>query len=280
MSSSLRTALSPLLAARLPFTRAYSGTLRILGKRYEQLVVCGYPRGGTSLLYNMLSATLPRFRFEEFEEPSIHRLHRLGNIASKYPLDVFNVRRLPALNIHDKKLHVIAILRDPRDVVTSKHPLLPDRYFIGHDHSWWPQDPEFREWKYNAPGVVAIFDELEHLRGQSEVPVHFVRYEDLVADPDAVQGVLADRLGLSFAGRFSDFHKHPSRMAYRYDGRMAPREASLVREDKPPDRSRSGKWQAVAHRERVLEQYRECPRLIEILRVHGYEDDDEWLSRL
>ncbi|MEQ1855822.1 MAG: sulfotransferase domain-containing protein [Longimicrobiales bacterium] len=277
----LRTKLGPLFAARLPFTRAYSrGRLLLLGRRYEQLVVCGYPRGGTSLLYNMLSATLPNFRFEEFEEPAIYRLHRLGNIASKYPLDVFNVSRLPDLNVHGKKLHVIAMLRDPRDVVTSRHPLLPDRYFIGHDNSWWPQDTEFREWKYNAPGVVDIFDELERLRGQSELHVEFVRYEDLVEDSDAVQARLADRLGLSFGGRFSDFYKHPGRMAYRYDGRMAPREASLVREDKPADRSRSGKWQGPEHRERILEQFRECPRLFELLRLHGYENDDGWLARI
>ena len=52
----------------------------------------------------MLSSTLVGFRFEEFERPAIRRIHRLGNIASKYPLDVFNVGSLPKLNIHQKKL--------------------------------------------------------------------------------------------------------------------------------------------------------------------------------
>ena len=95
------------------------------------------------MLYNMLGATLVGFRFEEFELPAIHRIHRLGNIASKYPLDVFNVGSLPKLNIHQKKLMVIVMIRDPRDLVTSRHPILPDRYFIGYDHSWWPQDDRF-----------------------------------------------------------------------------------------------------------------------------------------
>ncbi|MEX2048886.1 MAG: sulfotransferase domain-containing protein [Gemmatimonadota bacterium] len=270
----------PARALKLALTRAYSGSRRLFGSYDHQLVVCGYPRGGTSLIYNMLSATLPRFRFEEFEQPVIYRLHRLGNIASKYPLDVFNIKKLLSLNVHRKKLHVIVMIRDPRDLVTSRHPLLPDQYFIGHDHSWWPQDAEFGSWKFNAPGIVEIFREIEELGRQSEIPTYTVKYEDLVEEPNRIQQQLRDRFGLDFADSFADFHQHPEKMAYRYAGRTSPREASLVRENKPADRSRSGKWQAPQHRERIREQFGASAELLGIVRSHGYETSDDWLRRV
>lgn len=269
---------SAVQTVRFAVTRTYSRFRALLGLRHAQLIVCGYPRGGTSLIYNMLSASLSGYRFEPFEVPVIYRIHRLGNIASKFPLDVFNLADVPALNIHDKKLQVIAMLRDPRDLVTSRHPVLPDRYFIGHDHSWWPQDPEFKTWTYDAAGIVAIFNELERLRDEEEIPILFLRFEDLVRDPDAIQRRIADRFDLRFAGRFSTFHERQDKMAYRYEGKRAPRDPSLAREDRPTDSTRSGKWRKDEHRERILSQFEECPALFDILVTYGYEEDERWFS--
>jgi len=268
--------LAPMRAVKLGLTRAYSrARVRVTGVPYQQLVVCGYPRGGTSLIYNMLSATLSGFRFEAFERPVIHRIHRLGNVASKYPLDLFNLARLPDLNVHDKRVSVIIMIRDPRDVVTSRHPMLPDRYFIGHDHSWWPQDRDFREWKYDAPGVLEIHAEIETLRDSPRAPL-IVRYEDLVDDPDDIQGRIEADFGLKFGGRFSDFHEREDKLAYSYEGRMEAKDPSLIRENRPVDRTRAGKWRSAAHRGRIQEQFESCPALFEIVKSYGYEADDTW----
>lgn len=260
-------------------TRAYSRVWSgVTGVNGQQLVVCGYPRGGTSLLYNMLSVTLEGFRFEDFEVPAARRIHRLGNIASKFPLDILGVRELPALNIHHKDIFVISVVRDPRDVMTSRHPVVPDRYFIGHDHSWWPQDPDFREWKFDAPGIIPIFEAMEELEASSPFPYLRVRYEDLVTDADALQGTLRATFGLRFNGSFSEFHQRGDRLAYRYHGRTRPKDPSLVREDKAPDASRAGKWRAPEHRARIAEQFQACPRLFEVLKAHGYEADERWFA--
>lgn len=260
-------------------TRTYSRLRRgITGRGYRQLVVCGYPRGGTSLLYNMLSTTLESFSFEHFEVPAARRIHRLGDIASKFPLDVLDVRDLPSLNIHGKEIIVIGVVRDPRDVMTSRHPVVPDRYFIGHDHSWWPQDVEFREWKFDAPGIMPVFEAMVALEVSSPFRYLSVRYEDLVADADAVQTAIGEALGLRFNGRFSSFHQRGDRLAYRYQGAASPRDPSLVREDKAPDASRAGKWRDATHRARIVEQFQACPKLFAVLEHHGYEADDGWFA--
>lgn len=269
--------LDSLRATRLAAATGYSTLLRtLLGVRWRQLVVCGYPRGGTSLLYNMLSTSLEGFDFDDFEVPAEYRMHRLGNVASKFPLDVLNIRRFGDLNIHEKRVAVLAMIRDPRDVLTSRHPMIPDRYFIGYDHSWWPQNKQFSEWKYDAPGIVDVHEALVECEGSTPFDVLRLRYEDLVADPDAVQDRIVDRTGLEFSGRFRDFHKHEDRHAYRYEGRTAARDPSLVRESKAADTSRTGKWQKPEHRQRIIEQFEACPRLFEIVRAYGYESDDRW----
>ena len=259
--------------------RLYSRARRkVTGERYVQLVVCGYPRSGTSLLYNMLSTSLIGFRFEPFELSAIYRMHRLGSIASKFPLDVFNVPRLPEMNPHDKRLCVVGVVRDPRDLITSRHPMLPDRYFIGYEHSWWPQDEAFERWKYDGPGIVDVFEALQALGKQTEIPFHEVRYEDLVTDPNAVQDQLANRFSFDFSSRFSDFHLWQGKLAYRYSGRTRAKDESLVREDRPADVSRAGKWMQPEHRDRLREQFESCPKLFEILRTYGYEPDDDWFD--
>lgn len=260
-------------------TRFYSGLLRVTtGTRFVQLVVCGYPRGGTSLLYNMLSASLEGFRFEDFEIPAEYRLHRLGNIASKFPLDILNADRWPSLNVHHKRILVIGVVRDPRDVMTSRHPVVPDRYFIGHDHSWWPQNEDFSEWKFDAPGIIPVHRALQQMEQEEALSFLRVRYEDLVTDPEATQNLLAERFGLEFDHSFRDFHERRDRLAYRYQGRTAARDPSLVRENKAPDPTRAGKWRAPEHRARIIEQFTACPELFSVLRNDGYEPDDSWFE--
>ncbi len=253
---------------------------RLRGEPRTHIAVVGFPRGGTSLLFNMLSTTLPGFRFDDFETRCVERLHRLGDYATKTPLDVLDVPRFPALNGNRKRIIVLAVARDVRDILTSRHPSIPDRYFIGWDASWYPQGPDTDEWGYTAPGVIEIDRAFTAASTVEGVSYTVVRYERLVAEPQAVQAELAEAYGLPFAGQFADFHQDGKRRAYRYEGRFAPRDPALVREDKPVDRSRSGKWRAPEHIDRIREQFDACPALFDILIRDGYEPDRSWFDTL
>lgn len=271
---------TPLVRARLAVNAGLSRlSYRLAGVTQRQVVVCGFPRSGTSLLYNMLSSSLPDFRFEPFEQYFIYRIHRLGNYATKAPMDVFHVPWIDELNINKKKLTVLIVIRDLRDVVTSKHPILPGHYFIGYDHSWWPQDHEFKAWDYDAPGLMEIYGAINAIISRPDTTV--VRYEDLVSNPDEVQQKIASTHGLEFQGQFNDYHRRPEKHAYKYEGRYAPADTGLVLEGRKSTSSRVERWRTRPEdTQRVIDQFRACDRLFDILEELGYEKNRSWFDRL
>lgn len=250
-----------------------------LGIKHKQLVICGYPRSGTSLLYNMISSTLPGFKFESFENYYIYRIHRVGNIATKAPMDIFHVRDIDSYNTNKKKMIILVLIRDIRDIITSKHPMIPNEFFIGHDHSWWPQDPSFEEWKYDAPGVIDIYKEINAIKSRPDV--HLVRYEELVNAPHTVQSTISSKYDLHFSGPFIEYHKSADKHAYKYEGRTAPKDHSLVREGKKITQDRVSKWlRDPALKDRVRNQFNECEELFDILIDYGYETDRDWINKI
>jgi hypothetical protein len=246
----------------------------------KQVVICGYPRGGTSMLYNMMSATLKGFECDQFENSCLQYVDRYGSYLSKNPMDVLDIEELTRKNVLRKDLCIIVVLRDLRDVVTSVHPNAPDRYFQGYEGGWSPQGG-YGEYKLVATqrSIKTLFHAIESLRSLKGARFVFVKYEDLVENPDRQQQILREQFDLKFSGPFSKFHEHPEKHAYRYEGEHAPADPSLVRESSAVDRSRSGKWARPEHRQRILEQFGQYPEMLDMLIHYGYEKDREWFSR-
>ena len=230
------------------------------------------------MLYNMLSASLDDFSFDEFETRVLERLHRYGNYATKMPMDLLDLDRVGEFNKFAKDVCALVVTRDIRDVLTSRHPNLPDEYFIGYDHSWWPKNKAFTEWVYAAPGIAALYDAMAASEAIPGLRVLKVRYEDLVEDADEVQVQLEDFLDVRFSRPIKDFYKDSSRMAYRYEGRFKAKDASLVMEDKPLVSSRAGKWRGDVYRDRIIEQFTRHPKLFDILIKDGYEKNNLWFD--
>jgi len=259
---------------RFMLTTNLSGVMQSLGYRQQQLVVCGYPRSGTSLLYNMLASTLRgRFTFTEFENYFIHHIHKLGSIATKSPLDILHIKFIDDLNIHDKKLIILVMIRDIREVITSRHPIFPDNYFIGHDFSYWPQDSKFDKWKYDAPGVMQISNEIRDASKRDDVLL--IKYEDLTSAPDMIQNTIEQRYGLKFSGVFSKYDKKSKSLPYRYSGKYEARDPSLVLEGGGVIK-REKRWMNPEHRARIVDQFEKCPELFDLLVEYGYENDSSW----
>ncbi|MBA3014361.1 MAG: sulfotransferase domain-containing protein [Desulfobulbaceae bacterium] len=271
---------SPLQNLHVKINSLVSKGVRSLFKfNQSHLVVCGFPRSGTSLLYNMISSCLPGYRFEPFEQYFIFRLHKLGNWATKAPLDVLHIKQIDKLNINKKDLAILIMVRDIRDVISSRHPIYPDEYFIGHDHSWWPQNQKFTEWRYDAPGVIAIHEAIQIALRRSDVML--LRYEDLVTNPDKIQEAIAKKFNLAFDARFCEYHKSPQKHAYRYEGRFAPKESSLVMEGKMSSSERIARWRRSPEQiERVRHQFSECNELFGTLEAYGYEKSRDWYSEI
>ena len=246
--------------------------------RPKQIVVCGYPRSGTSLLYNMLSASLDGYRFGHFEVPCLQHIRDRRPFVSKRPLDVFALEELVARNVFDKQLYTVVVVRDLRDVLTSIHPRIPHDYFIGYDASYQVGPDYPYGSKRLHPGIAAYYAQIERLSELEGLTHVLVRYEDLVANPDAAQHRLAEALGVHFKRRFSAFHERPDLHAYRYAGAERPVDASRVRENDAIDASRCGKWRSPEHRPRIAAEFAAHPQMLEMLRAYGYETDDRWFE--
>ena len=194
----------------------------------KQIVICGFPRSGTSLLYNMLAVALPGLRARRFEASALGSIWRFEDRLSKLPLDVFRLAELAAsTTCTHKQLHVLVPLRDPRDLVTSVHPNVPDDYFIGWEASYRVGLGEAGGPSLAMPGIRA-----DPGRSRSRAGPGFdlirVRYEDLVQDPDCVEERLASRRGVGFARALADFHLARERCPTATTRRTAPRRGPLA----------------------------------------------------
>jgi hypothetical protein len=214
----------------------------------ERIHIVGLgPRTGTTLLAECMVASFDIDAFDAHETP-LYRFRRNARVyLTKLPGDLQSIG--PRLRV-DPHFHVICMMRDPRDMVTSRHDEDPARY-------WAP----LRLWKER----LVTF---RRLAGHKRFIV--VRYEDLVADPDGTQATIAARLPfLRQTDAFSRFHlrARPSGMAVKALGGLRAVEASRI-----------GNWRN--HLPRLAGQLeRHGPIAAELIDL-GYERDYAWLSAL
>lgn len=167
--------------------------------------------------------------------------------CSKAPRDVRFVG--PLLKI-DKNLWVIHMVRDPRDVVVSRHKKDPSKYWAN-----------LRIWQSRRSMV----------RKASKHPRFLtVRYEDLVREPQAVQQRLIDNMPfLKKRADFRDFHKtaNPSDRSLEALGSLRPISTASI-----------GAWRQ--HKPRVAAQLAMHGPIDDELIKYGYEEDTSWHQEL
>ena len=214
----------------------------------ERIHVTGLgPRTGTTLMAELMIACFAIDAFDAHETRACRLRRDCTLYLSKWPGELASVRRRLGF---DRHFHVICMLRDPRDVVTSRHGKDGARY-------WAP----LRLWKQNFGHAKALRD---HPR------VVAVHYEDLVARPNDVQAEIARRLPfLRATGAFSDFHRRSTPTA---EGVAALGGVRSFGSDSV------GKWRN--HLPRLAGQLAQHgPVTAELIEL-GYEPDDKWLAML
>ena len=70
------------------------------------------------------------------------------------------------------------------------------------------------------------------------------------------------------------------RWVYKYEGKQSAVDRSLVFEDKPVTKHRAGRWKTPENTGRIIGQFRDCPRLCELLISYGYETDNTCLDQI
>ncbi len=166
---------------------------------------------------------------------------------TKKPPDTIRIERA---FLADETVHVVAMIRDPRAVATSRHADFPDVYFSG-----------FRRWLE----YLAVIERLSsHPRWLT------VRYEDLIADPEAVQQAIES--AFPFLERRRDFATYP-------EGADVPVRAGIsLGGARRLDATRSEGWRD--HLPRIRDQLDAYPVVADKLVMLGYEPDQAWQACL
>lgn len=216
-------------------------------------VVGSGPRTGTTLIAQLMISSFD-IDVHSNNENSNHE-DRIGKVPprngdvflSKSPKDIVVIEPIMKWV---KNLHVIYILRDPRDMIVSRHRSDPDNYFsnLGHYFNYRP----FAESLKNHPRFIQI------------------RYEDLVSNPDEVQDEIHRKLPfLKKLHKFSEFHKvaKPSTTAQVPLGSFRAVSGQSI-----------GNWKE--HKPRILGQIMDHGSITDDLIAFGYEKDASWEKEL
>jgi len=211
--------------------------------KHIHIVGCS-PRSGTSLLQELM---VNCFYIDDYcsHEQSIFRSLKLSGslVCTKNPREVPYAKGILTIN---PDLYVLYVLRDPRNVITSKHGKSGDLYYSAL--YVWNEYEEFKEKLQNHPRFI------------------IVKYEDIVNNPDLLQKQLMEKLHvLKFKHKFSEFHLHASPSGSTTDALNGLR---------PITNSGLDKWKQ--HLPRIEAQIKAYGNISKKLIDLGYEKNNKW----
>jgi len=216
--------------------------------RPDRVHVVGCYRSGTTLMMELLWYAYDFSGRCEHEAPLFRDIPPGERLyLSKKPPDTI---RIEQAFLADEKLYVIAMVRDPRAMATSRHAKFPDVYFSG-----------FGRWLEYQEAIERLSDHPRWLT---------VRYEDLLRQPQAVQAEIEIRF--PFLVRQRDFERYP-------EGADVPDKAGIsLGGARGLDPSRMEAWRK--HLPRIRDQLDKHPTVADKLIELGYEPDHGWRACL
>jgi hypothetical protein len=211
MKHKLKKSLTEAIWLLRKFSYKFSSINRVQKKNESQVIICGFPRSGTSLLFNIIAGTLAEHTVFTGTKPRLSKEGSFklkildeGSFISKSPSDVFNLDKLEQWNVRNKKCTVFVCIRDMRDLLVSKHQMIPDKYYMGY------------EWrliattgKKNTIGLKHFFHQIKKLKEQKRpsFSIHFILYEELTKNPDFISDILVSQ-GLKVSNNATSYYKN------------------------------------------------------------------------
>ena len=210
--------------------------------KHLHIVACS-PRSGTTLLHEVMVTCFKvdrhydhelRFNLVEGQDGQI--------VITKRPKDTMYMSAV----IDDPELYVIYLLRDPRDVIVSRH---------GKDQGMYYSN--IRLWRELQAYARAIVDHPRFLQ---------LRYEEFVSNPDAVQQQIMTRFPwLQKRHDFSAYHEHAD---------VSEKSKLAMNDVRPITPSSVGKWRQ--NLARIKAQQLVHGSLTPDLIACGYETSADW----
>lgn len=247
-----------------PFRRQVKrAAVRALERRWlgfaplrAHVVICGFPRSGTTLLQLMVQTAVPNALCFGRERSGLrvaqnHWPRRHPFLVTKRPDDIYwvdEIREHYAGRGAGSVARFVVCVRDPRAILTSQH-------------------SNGREYYVSVERWRTIY---EHFRYVTAFPdVCIVDFRDLVSNPMAVQQKLTGLVGWTPSSNFDEFYK---KVPQEFDTRALNGVRRL-------DPSVLEKWTRDEHRDRIRNLIHDMPELPMRLLEMGYESDTEWTTR-
>ena len=228
----------------------------------EHIVICGFPRSGSTLLLQMLIYTVKNYDIPDRESKAISYPCENGNCITKRPGDIFEIDDI----LSNKNAEMIITTRDVRSIITSflSSPVASDPtdvYFIGYDSVSRPHP------KADNCGIKHYYEAIN--RAKNKYDVYEVKYEELVTNPEKIQKEMGTRFGFEYKGNFINFYKRKN---------INDATNLMLNGLRQLDFTRIYGWKK--HKNRIVEQFNKFPELFDILIEQGYEKDRKWFKRL
>ena len=211
--------------------------------KHLHIVACS-PRSGTTLLHEVMVTC---FRTDKHYDHEIRfNLVSAENgqvLITKRPKDTMY---MPAVIDDDPELYVIYLLRDPRDVICSRH---------GKDKSIYYSN-------------IRLFRDLHGYARKMYGHKRFldVRYEDFVHDPDAIQRRIQEKFPwLEKLHAFSEYHEH---------AQVSAKSVTAMHSVRPIAPTSVGVW--TKYPGRIKGQQMVHGSLTPLLVELGYETSGDW----
>jgi hypothetical protein len=215
------------------------------------VVMCGFPRSGTTLLQLMVETAYPGARTFHRERAALAAIQntwpgRHAVMITKRPDDIFWLDEIrERYQGRRPKPRFIISVRDPRAVLTSNHVKKPG-YCV-----------PAAKWRATY----------EHIRYNLQfADVTLVEYRDVIERPLHVQEQLASFIGCPPEGRFDQY----------LSSVPADFDTTALNGVRPLDASRLDRWREPRHRPRIRQLLGELPELPDRLIEMGYERDTAW----
>lgn len=233
----------------------------------RNICIFGFPRSGSTMFYNMLRSSVRDYNFTNRELSAVHAFRdKPWPIITKFPSDCFYRDEIRDI---DPDVLFMAMIRDPRDVLCSKHQTTGEEYKVSWDRTIFGKPSPNRFKAQMRPGRYrshwGLIDWYAQIKASGALRI---MYEPLVINPGGIQLILHKHLGLNFHADMSDF----------YRTEIPPGLSKQLNGVRPLDPSRIGAWRD--HPDRIKEQFGACEELFDVLIELGYEKDREWIKTL
>ena len=208
----------------------------------DRILICGCARSGNTLMFSLINTgfeNIVKVKGGPWGEQVPKEAVEGKVVVGKFPRKASRLYKLMA-----DDLGIIYMMRDPRDVLVSKHFERPRTYWTSVER-WIRTATVALEYK-DHPNVLLL------------------KYEDLITKPNKAQKAMAEKFNLEAARKFEDcYESFDTKDKYN---------AKTMNGIRPLDKSRIGAWKDGYLNEKFINRLMKNSEMTDLMKCFDYLD--------